>query len=205
MRTREEDVTIAGYNQFPEQWVDKNRDTTVFDREFPKIQSLLPQGKFLEIGSAGGRDAVKIAAAGYDYAGIDVSTGLIEVARNRFPDLKFYNQSIYGISFPENEFDGFWCAATLLHLPKMRIYEALGNIYRVLKPNGVGFFCIKKGTGDMVREEEFVDDKPFVRYFSYYQPDEFSKVLTKARFTILEHSEVPVSRKTTWLNFIVQK
>lgn len=205
MLAPEEKINIDNYNRFAEPRVDQHTDTKVFDSEFPKFQQYLPNGKVLEVGCGGCRDGIKISNSGYDYIGADVSQGLIDVARKKYPDLELYNQSIYGLRFPDNEFDGFWCAATLIHLPKRRIYEALGNIRRVLKPNGVGFIALKKGFGDMVHEEELIDGETFIRYFSYYQDEEFLAILKKARFSVLEHSALPVSQKTTWLNFIVQK
>ncbi len=205
MLTTEEKITIANYDKFALPWVQEHVDTDVFDSEFPKFQKYLPKGRILEIGSGGGRDAIKISRAGYEYTGIDRSEGLLEEARKIYPNLRFYNQSIYGISFPESSFDGFWCAATLIHLPKRRIYEALGNIHRVIKPSGVGVIILKKGEGDMVCEQEEVDGQTFTRYFTYYQEPEFANILNRARFLRVESSALPVGRKTTWLNFIVKK
>ncbi len=204
MLTEKEKITIANYDKFATPWAAKHMDTDVFDDGFPKFQRCLPKGRVLEIGSGGGRDGIKIASAGYDYTGIDQSKGLLEEARGNFPNLKLYYQSIYGIHLPESDFDGFWCAATLIHLPKKRIYEALGNIRRVIKPQGVGFIALKQGIGDMVCEQEEVDGQTFTRYFSYYQEDEFVRILNRARFFRLESSTISVSQKTTWLNYLVR-
>lgn len=199
MFTKKEKTTITSYNKFFKQWVANHTATDIFDNSFPKFRKYLPKGKILEIGSGGGRAAKKINKAGYEYTGVDVSAGLLEEARKNNPNLTFLLQDVYQLNFPFL-FDGFWCAGTLLHIPKSRINKALKSIHRVIKPNGIGFICVKQGKGDMILDE----DEYGKRYFSYYTQDEFSEILTANGFSILETSILPVSPKTTWLNFFVK-
>lgn len=199
MFTKKEKITIAAYNKFAAQWTANHTATDIFDNAFPAFKKYLPKGKVLEIGCGGGRDAKKLKQAGYDYVGVDVSIGLLEEARKNNPKLTFLLQDIYQLQFPFL-FDGFWCAATLLHIPKSKIHEVSQSIHQVVKPNGVGFICVKQGGGDMVLDE----DKYGKRYFSYYTQDEFSEILAANGFSILETSILPVSHKTTWLNFFVK-
>ena len=199
MLTKKEKVTIASYDQTATQWVATHMNPDQCRTEFEIFRKYLPKGKVLEIGSGGGRDAKRFRDGGYDYTGIDVSPGLLEEAKKNNPGLTFLLQDIYQINFPIL-FDGFWCAATLLHIPKSRIHEALQSIHQVTKPNGVGFICVKQGSGDMVLDK----DDYGKRYFSYYTQDEFSKILTSSGFFILETSILPISTKTTWINFFVK-
>ena len=69
-------------------------------------------------------------------------------------------------------FDGVWAAASLLHLPKARIHQALQEIRRVLKPDGGFFITVKKGEG-----EALVDNHVGKRFFAYYQPQELTQLL----------------------------
>lgn len=197
----EEAVTTESYNLIAPQWAEAHKDPKFWQVELERFKFYLPSGKVLEVGSGGGRDAEALDALGYEYTGTDNSTGLLDVARKRNPTLNFFHNSVYELMFPESSFDGFWCAATLLHIPKSKIHNALHSIHNIIRSNGIGFICVKKGEGDMVFDE---DDNYGPRYFSYYQDDEFTQILEESGFPILEKYEIPVSTKTTWLNFFVR-
>lgn len=65
-----------------------------------------------------------------------------------------------------------WAVASLLHLPKRRLGEALNELRRILRPGG-GMFCtVKRGTGE--------------RFFSFYEPKEFEAALEAAGFALQE-------------------
>ena len=158
---------------------------------------MLPSGKVLEIGSGAGKDAQALIQMGYEYTGTDASKGLIDLAQQRNPGAKFENKSVFDLDYPDNTFDGFWTAATLLHIPKSRIDEALGTIRRVVKPGGVGFISLKQGEGEK-------EDPNTGRWFSYYSRDEFADILEGNSFRV-ENFEVRAGQKDTWLVFYTSK
>lgn len=200
--TPEESITLASYNIIAPQWAEAHKDPRFWQAELTTFKKYLPSGKVLEIGCGGGRDAEALAALGYEYIGTDISVGLLDVARTRNPNLAFYQQSVHELDFPNNYFDGFWCSATLLHIPRSRIDEALIKIHQVIQPAGIGFISIKHGLGEEILEEEEFEYK-FKRYFVYYSEDEFSEILKRNSYGILEVQDRPMSKKTTWLNFFV--
>ncbi len=204
MLTEKEQITVDSYNGLARQWIETHQNTDVFDNAFPRFKGYLPQGEILEIGSGGGRDAVKIKRAGFGYVGMDISSGLLEEAKKSHPNIKFipgniYNPPNFGISF-----DGFWCAATLIHIPKARVGEALTNINQITRDGGVGFIALKEGEGDMVLEKGELDGQIFERYTTYYWVSEFFRILERNRFSVIDAYPLPVSQKTTWLNFFVE-
>lgn len=159
----------------------------------------MPKGKIIEIGSGGGRDAQMLISMGYDYIGTDVSQTLLEVAQENNPGARFVYQSVYELNFPNEKFDGFWTAATLLHIPKSRIDEALQSIKNVLKDDAVGFISLKEG-----EREEIVDQYEGKRFFAFYSMEEFEEVLKRNNFEVLWKLRQPVSENTIWLQFIVR-
>ncbi len=163
------------------------------------LLKLLPEGRMLEVGSGSGRDAGFLHEAGYDYVGTDISEGLLEFARQRYPDLLFLLQSVYELDFPENEFDGFWTAATLLHVMRDRIQEALTRIAYVVKDGGYGFIAIKQGDKDDIE----VDDRG-QRLFVYYEDAEFRAELAAAGMEVVRFEYRPVSERTKWLMYLVR-
>ena len=203
MLTEKEQITIATYDLIAPNWVPTHMDPNMCREEFDMFRGYLPAGEILEIGVGGGRDARRIVNAGYGYVGIDISDGVLREARKNNPDLVFIKEDIYDLRLPI-QYDGLWSAATLLHIPKRRIFEALDSVHNFIRKDGIGFVCVKEGYGDMVPEEEEIDGEKVVRYFSYYQKNEFAQILEFSRFPVLNTTRKQISPKTTWLNYFIK-
>lgn len=194
-----EQKTLQYYNQYGRQWA---QGKTKFDwkDDFEQFRKYLPKGKVLEIGSGGGRDAKFIIGAGYDYVGTDISEGLLKIARENNPGATFYQKSVYDLDFPENSLDGFWAIAVLLHIPKTRIDEALQNIHKVIKADGIGVIALKQGEGESMENPPEGGE----RFFAYYNLEEFKNILSKNNFKILSSRIWPKNERTTWLIYFVK-
>ena len=194
--TPQEELTIKAYDDKASDWASKHSDAHFWGKEMDKFRQLLPKGKILEIGSGGGRDAKELIELGYEYTGIDASEGLLTVAKKLNPKGKFLLKSLYELDFFDNEFDGFWSSATLLHIPKERIKEVLQNIHKVIRKDGIGFISLKQGIGEKM--------EPDNRLFAYYEKEEFKKILLQNGFEVLDISLNPMSEKTIWLVYLVK-
>jgi 2-polyprenyl-3-methyl-5-hydroxy-6-metoxy-1,4-benzoquinol methylase len=165
--------------------------------EVVRFNEYLPGGRVLEIGSGVGKDARALINLGYDYVGTDASSGLLELAKERNPSATFIQKYIHEIEPSLGKFDGFWASAVLLHIPKDEILDSLLAISSILESGGIGFITMKEGTGERV-------DEKTGRLFTYYQEDEFTKVLESVGFSVLE-----VERRNTkndnWLIYYVRK
>lgn len=199
----EEKVTVKTYDQVAALWAAKHNNEDFWAAELKRFHNLLLKGKVLEIGSGGGRDIGPLLSCGYEYVGTDISDGLLKVVRKKFPKQMFYKQSVYELSFPK-KFDGFWCAAVLLHVPKTRIDEALQRIRSVLKPGAIGFISIKDGRGEQIETELWEDHESRRRLFSYWPEDEFIKTLNQNKYIVLDYIYRPDSERTRWHCFFVK-
>lgn len=56
--------------------------------------------RVLDIGCGAGPLTAALAVAGFDVTGIDVSAGLLEIARDRVPQAKFIHASVYDLHLP---------------------------------------------------------------------------------------------------------
>lgn len=202
--TPDEIQTMKTYDSQSSDWSSKHSSERFWGEEMDTFQKLLPEGKILEIGSGGGRDAKELIAKGYEYTGTDISEGLLEEAKKANPETTFLHQSVYDLDFPKNNFDGFWSSAVLLHIPKDRIDEALGKIHSVVRNDGIGFISVKQGVGQKIEEDEPEMNEKRTRLFSYWQQDEFSETLRKNNFKIIETKIRPMSERTTWLIYFVK-
>lgn len=173
MKLRQEEVaTTQTYDQTAATWSGVHNSKGFWKREMENFHRLLPDGDILEIGSGGGRDARELVELGYGYVGTDISTGLIEIARQNLPNGTFYSQSVYDLDFEGRKFDGFWASAVLLHIPKDCMNEALQGIKSVVVTKAIGFISLKDGIGEKVEKDE-IDGEQLERFFSYWQREEF--------------------------------
>src|SRR3989338_574275 len=108
---------------------------------------------------------------------------MLEEARKIAPEADFREMSMYALDFPDRTFDGFWAAASLLHIPKHELHRALGELRRVVKLRGIGFITMKEDEGErMVETNESGDE----RFFAFYSNTEFAGHLTENGFRILK-------------------
>lgn len=188
--------TIEYYDRNAEKWAGDRPDRGSFwADETEKFHKLLPKGRILEIGSGSGHDTQNLIALGYDYVGTDASEELLKIAGKRNPGAKFYKKTVQELDDSLGKFDGFWAVAVLLHIPKKEINSALQSIKDRLNSGGIGFITLKEGEGEAADETG--------RLFAYYQSDEFSKILDKNGFDILESARRKGDRNT-WLEFFVK-
>lgn len=199
-KTDREQATVDYYDREAENWAtahDGHEESSYWAREMDMFHRLLPKGKVLEIGSGTGKDASALIALGYDYTGTDASEGLLKIARKRNPTASFKRVGVHELDFPGGTFDGFWTAATLLHIPKDKIDQALTKIGQVVKPGGIGFVSMKAGAGERT-------DPETGRWFSYYSQEDFRGVLKRNGFEVVEE-QTRKGEKDWWLVYFVRK
>lgn len=208
MSDKDLDETIKTYNHIAPRFALQNFEVSFWQPQFDRFAELLPKGRVLEVGSGAGRDSLLFTQSGYDYFGFDASQGMLEVAKARNPNAEFALISFYDFELPENSFDGFWAAASLLHAPKNRIVDVLKRLLRVLKPGGIGMIAVKEKLEvdeGVIVDERF--DEPISRFFAFYTKEELEEVLQSAGFKIVDyiHRVEDDEINTRWLCFYVKK
>ena len=190
-----EDYNKANFRPF---WID----------EFEKYKSLVSGSKILDIGCGTGRDAVVFTQRGFEYTGIDASPEMLAIAKERAPSGNYRKMDFYHLKFPDDTFDGFWAAASFLHVPKAEIVTVLSEAKRVIKPGGFGFISLKEKDDleeGMITQERF--GGVISRYFAFYTKDEFKRYIDDAGFDLVGDTTYRENdeRHTVWLGFFVKK
>jgi 2-polyprenyl-3-methyl-5-hydroxy-6-metoxy-1,4-benzoquinol methylase len=204
--TDEEKVTIDSYNAKAESWSKSHSTLKHLDNELEIFNSLLPEGRILEIGCAGGKDAKLLSSKGYEYLGTDVSENFVNIARRDNPNLQFLTKNILelGDEFPKDSFDGFWASAVLLHIPKKKIDNVLLVLHKLLKPGGIGFISIKAGKGESMIEDVSDDGNKYKRLWSFYSKKEFQDTLSKNSFEVVKYIYRSDDHRDRWLKYFVR-
>jgi len=206
MLTPEEQKTLDSYRKIATARGKTHANPDFWRSEFGKFQNLLSVGKVIDVGCGSGRDSILFTEAGYDYVGIDISDEMLAEARQLVPTANFIKGNAYSLDFPSRSFDGFWAAASLLHIPKINASLVLQEIKRVVRSGGIGFIAMKEGEGEKMVRGSIDGDE---RFFSFYGETEFLNLLRGNGFEVIEHLRDmreynPPKNLTVWLLYIVR-
>lgn len=150
----------------------------------------LPTGsRVLDLGCGTGvPTARRLVDAGFEVVGVDMSNGMVELARQNVPEATFHQLDLADL-YPGGpadlgRFDGVAAFFSLLMLPRAEIPTALRTIHDLLRPGGL--FAVSMVEAD-------VDNRaiPFLGNtirVSGYLREELRKVIETAGFEILEES-----------------
>lgn len=116
------------------------------------VVRLLPKdGRVLDVGCGYGRIAIPIAQLGYNIEGIDLAPNFIKEAKRRAKaekvGVRFRVGDMRKLPYASNTFDVvllLWSSFTELLKEKDQI-RALKEVYRILKPGGLGFIEVRNG------------------------------------------------------------
>jgi ubiquinone/menaquinone biosynthesis C-methylase UbiE len=197
-----DELTIKTYDRQAQRY---DEETVEFWKRFPRtiikeFVSRLPAGsRVLSAGSGPGRDALILKVEGLNVACLDASESMVEICRSR--DLKAVQGDILELPFDNESFDGVWSYTSLLHLKKAQIGNALGEIRRVLREEGIFGMGMIEGGGELYMESSGVDEP---RWFAYYTKEELRNLLVNNGFEVLHFEEFKPKSKN-YLNFVAKK
>ena len=148
--------TLNYYNQNAQSFSDStlNVDMSALYAEF---LPLIPKhGHILDAGCGSARDAMYFKQQGFTVSAFDASPELAKLASN------YLQQAVEVKTFQQlnctNKYDGIWCCASLLHVPKAELPQVFLKLQNALKPNGVLYVSFKYGTQERVHNgREFTD------------------------------------------------
>jgi SAM-dependent methyltransferase len=137
-------------------------------------------GRILDAGCGSGRDALAFQRQGYVVEAFDGSAKMVRLARAH-TGLPVRRLLFEEVDWMET-FDGVWACASLLHVPRAHLADAIARLVRTLRRGGVLFASFKCGQ----REREI-----YGRHFTDLTEGDLRQLLAAAR---LEALDVWVSR-----------
>ncbi|TWD84252.1 methyltransferase family protein [Kribbella amoyensis] len=141
-----------------------------------------------DLGCGPGHVTTYLAGLGVDAFGVDLSSGMVEVARAAHPELRFEQGSLLDLDLPDNELAGALAWYSLVHTPAEDLPRVFGELFRVVRPGGLLLHGFKIGEGTRHLDQGY--GHPLSLDVYRYQPDVIAGLLAGAGF-------VEVSTTTT--------
>lgn len=195
---KEYSINIDYYNKNADVFF---KDTNDADMSFwrDKFAALLPNGgRILDAGCGSGRDSKAFIQQGFSVVAFDASKELCKLASELISQ-EVWQMKFQEISFDE-EFDGVWACASLLHVPFEEMTDVLKRIHKALQVGGFFYASFKYGEGTTERAG---------RLFTDFTENTVKSLFKDAGFKIIECEKSfdvrPGRDDEKWINVIVQK
>ena len=130
----------------------------------------------LDAGSGPGIDAWRINDAGGQLICLDISVRMLWAANERCAPAALVCGDMLSTPFRSHSFHGVWASASLFHVPRPALTEALGEICRLLVKDGILYLSLRAGEGQV----SVNPGTGCARLLCLYQEDGLESVLLEA-------------------------
>ncbi len=135
-------------------------------------------GSVLEIGSAGGRDALQLEERGLVVRRTDVAPAFVDLMRSRGHDADVLDPLTDDLGGP---YDGVWASACLLHVGRGDLPTVLTRLAAATRPGGALGMSLKEGDGE---EWSVHGSVRAPRRFTYWREAPLRAVLSSAGWRV---------------------
>jgi len=120
-------------------WYEKNLD---LDLEYQINSMNLTKGKFLDLGTGPGTQAIQLKKLGFESTGSDISKSAIDKAQQLSSKVNFVVDDILNSSFPDNAFNFILDRGCFHVFEPMLRKDYLNQLKRILKDDGILFLKV---------------------------------------------------------------
>ena len=159
----------------------------------------LPDGAHvLDAGCGPGRDILEFQRRGYSVEAFDNSKSMVAMARSQT------GVSVKRATFLDFEgstnFDGVWCCASLLHVPRQDLAGAVQNLVNLMKIGAVIYVSFKFGEGERHKDN---------RHFTDMTEENLARLVGEVtgleEVKVWKTKDVRPERSELWLNAIFRR
>jgi ubiquinone/menaquinone biosynthesis C-methylase UbiE len=179
-------VTVRAYEAHAGEYANYRRDRSAVQPQIERFAGLVgPGARILDLGCGPGVDTASLAKAGLQPIALDVASSMTRLAQAEVPGVVTQGDS-RELPFASGSFDGVWANASLLHLPKSQVAEAVLEVRRVLRAGGMFFAGMQRGKDDGIEVGGPRSSMQVERFYARYEPEEWSGVLREGGFDVVE-------------------
>ncbi|GAB1819420.1 class I SAM-dependent DNA methyltransferase [Herbidospora sp. RD11066] len=190
--------TRAGYDALVTEYVQLFPEVTEPEAAaLARFAEAVPPGPVLEAGSGTGRVTGWLHAKGLDVSGVELSPGMLAVARATHPDIEFAEGDLRSLGRADSSLAGLVAWYSLIHIPPDLHPGVFAEFHRVLRPGGliiVGF-----QVGEEIARVRDID-------FHRLDPDRVAALLKEAGFEpVARDVREPVGTESTRQGWLMAK
>ncbi|MGW7414992.1 class I SAM-dependent methyltransferase [Streptomyces sp. NPDC054863] len=135
-----------------------------------------------DLGCGPGHVAAWLAGNGARTVGIDLSAGMVEAGRRRFPQVEFREGDLCELPAEDGEFASAVAFYTIIHLDPDDLPRAFEEMYRTLRPSGL--LLLSFHVGEEVRHMDEWWGHGVNLDFRFLDPAHVAPLLEAAGFTV---------------------
>jgi ubiquinone/menaquinone biosynthesis C-methylase UbiE len=193
-------ATRQAYEQYAEAYAKAWRDRTALLPFIRRFAELCPPGAdVLDAGCGPGDDTRLLAELGLNVKTFDIAAAMLRLVRLRV-SAPVIQGDLRDLPVASSRFDGVWANACLLHLPKADVGRCLTELRRVLRPAGVAFVAVQRGSGEELHVPSANNPVGAPRFFARYGLDEWLTVVSRDGFEVIDMGE-----SEFWLHTFLSK
>lgn len=141
------------------------------------------EGPVADVGCGPGRITAHLHGLGVDAFGIDLSPGMIAVARRDHPGLRFEPGSMTELALTDGSVAGLVAWYSLIHVPDEEVDSVLAHFHRVLRPGAPLLLSFHVGDERKLKTEGY-GGHPMNVYVHRRLPDRLAARLDEAGFDV---------------------
>lgn len=134
-------------------------------------------GPVADLGCGPGHVTAYLSSLGLDAFGVDISSGMIAIARERNPGLRFEIGSMTALDIPDGSLSGILSRYSIIHTVPEDLPAILAEFRRVLAPGGCALISFPSSP-DASQPTLSYDHKVYTAYC--WWPDHFSALMHQA-------------------------
>lgn len=192
-------TTRLTYDQVAGDYDRRTREPTAELVAFREAFTGAVDGPVADLGCGPGRDLAALRAAGLEGMGVDLSAGMLTVARGR--GLPVVRGDLRRPPIRAGSLGGIWSSAALLHVPRPDVPTTLLAWHRCLRPGGRLALSTSLGSGEGWEGVPYAgggpEDGALKRWFVHHEADALAADLAAAGFQVVD-VQTRESRRT-WL------
>jgi ubiquinone/menaquinone biosynthesis C-methylase UbiE len=140
-------------------------------------------GPVADLGCGPGHITAHLRRLGTDISGLDLSPAMIDVARHRYPDLRFETGSMTDLRLADASVAGLLSFWSLVHTPDDELPAVFAHFRRVLRPGGLLLLGFHAGEGSRLKTEGY-GGHPMKVYVYRRPPGKVASWLAAAGMTV---------------------
>lgn len=179
-------MAVAYHERFPDLRAEQPLDRAMIGA-FAEYVRGAGDPEVLDAGCGTGRLIGPLRELGLEVTGVDLSPGMLAIARADHPDVVLAAADLRRMPFADHRFAGVVAWYSLINCAPAELGEALGEVTRVLRPGGYLLTGFQSGVGSRVQSNAYTQGHERVLHLR--TADEMAEAFETAGLTVVARVE----------------